>query len=138
MEPPPVEPDEPLEEDELPGADPESMVRDFGSHPMMHRIQDALYKQLQREYERTTLEMREKETEVTAVNRKREDVGVELYGTQQQLARLQMALEALHSQSHGLVEFRRKEGCTTTPRVFLPVTGTAGNENPERFFKTIS
>ena len=34
---------------ELPGADPESMVRDFGSHPMMHRIQDALYKQLQRE-----------------------------------------------------------------------------------------
>ena len=47
MEPPPVEPDEPLEEDELPGADPESMVRDFGSHPMMHRIQDALYKQLQ-------------------------------------------------------------------------------------------
>ena len=33
--------------------------------------------------------MREKETEVTAVNRKREDVGVELYGTQQQLARLQ-------------------------------------------------
>ena len=66
MEPPPVEPDEPLEEDELPGADPESMVRDFGSHPMMHRIQDALYKQLQREYERTTLEMREKETEVTA------------------------------------------------------------------------
>ena len=49
MEPPPVEPDEPLEEDELPGADPESMVRDFGSHPMMHRIQDALYKQLQRE-----------------------------------------------------------------------------------------
>ena len=49
MEPPPVEPDEPLEEDELPGADPESMVRDFDSHPMMHRIQDALYKQLQRE-----------------------------------------------------------------------------------------
>merc|ERR550514_284637 len=89
------------------------MVRDFGSHPMMHRIQDALYKQLQREYERTTLEMREKETEVTAVNREREDVGVELYGTQQQLARLQMALEALHSQSHGLVKFRRKEEVKT-------------------------
>jgi len=91
------------------GGDPEAMVRDFGSHPMMHRIQDALYKQLQREYERVTLEMREKEAEVGGVNRKREDVGVELYGTQQQLARLQMALESLHSQSHQLIEGRRKE-----------------------------
>ena len=59
--------------------------------------------------ERTALEAREKAHEVSLSSRTREDTGVELYGTQQQLARLQLALEALHSTAGELAEKRSAE-----------------------------
>ncbi|EGB10493.1 hypothetical protein AURANDRAFT_23276 [Aureococcus anophagefferens] len=75
----------------------------------MDRVQRALLETLQREYERTALEAREKAHEVSLSSRTREDTGVELYGTQQQLARLQLALEALHSTAGELAEKRSAE-----------------------------
>ena len=42
-------------------------------------------------------------------SKKKEQIGVDLYGNQQQLARMQMALENLHSQFHSLAEARIEE-----------------------------
>ncbi|KAH8075446.1 hypothetical protein JL721_1452 [Aureococcus anophagefferens] len=96
-------------EDEAGDEENAELVRDFANHPMMDRVQRALLETLQREYERTALEAREKAHEVSLSSRTREDTGVELYGTQQQLARLQLALEALHSTAGELAEKRSAE-----------------------------
>ncbi|DAZ94275.1 TPA: hypothetical protein N0F65_010872 [Lagenidium giganteum] len=62
----------------------------------MQRIQKVLYDQLVGNDERIGLELREKEEELKRVKQAREDIGVSLYGVQQQLAQLQMALESSH------------------------------------------
>lgn len=50
------------EEDEY--EDPEDMIREFGRHPMMDRVQEALYNQLLQTYERVSEELRDKDTDV--------------------------------------------------------------------------
>merc|ERR1719419_1473406 len=59
----------------------------------MERAQKALKEQLERNHNRVSLKLAEKEEEVSRMRKTREDVGVELYGLQQQLAKLQMTLE---------------------------------------------
>ena len=44
--------------------DPEEMIREFGRHPMMDRVQEALYNQLLKAYERVTEELRYKNADV--------------------------------------------------------------------------
>eukprot|EP00455_Lapot_gusevi_P048339 TRINITY_DN6659_c0_g3_i1.p1 TRINITY_DN6659_c0_g3~~TRINITY_DN6659_c0_g3_i1.p1 ORF type:complete len:906 (-),score=334.81 TRINITY_DN6659_c0_g3_i1:228-2891(-) len=60
------------------------------------RAQAALSEQLQRENEKFVLKLREKLEEVNRGKKQREDIGVDLYSQQQQLAKLQMNLEKAH------------------------------------------
>ncbi|KAI8833737.1 hypothetical protein BC829DRAFT_422442 [Chytridium lagenaria] len=62
-------------------------------NPLMKRVQDALYKQLSDQHAKITIEIKDKEEAVKKATKKREEVGVELYQSQQQLARLQALLE---------------------------------------------
>nr|XP_015212263.1 PREDICTED: coiled-coil domain-containing protein 40 isoform X1 [Lepisosteus oculatus] len=76
------------EEEELVVLDPE--------HPLMKRFQSALKSHLSRQLEKIYLDVREKLAMERAEVTQRENLGVELYGVQQELARLQMALEKRH------------------------------------------
>uniref|UniRef100_K3WH79 Coiled-coil domain-containing protein 40 n=1 Tax=Globisporangium ultimum (strain ATCC 200006 / CBS 805.95 / DAOM BR144) TaxID=431595 RepID=K3WH79_GLOUD len=76
--------------------DPTQTIVDMGRHARMQRIQKVLFDQLVGNDERITLELREREEELRGVKQVREDIGVSLYGVQQQLAQLQMALEVSH------------------------------------------
>ncbi|DAZ93030.1 TPA: hypothetical protein N0F65_007864 [Lagenidium giganteum] len=84
------------EEGEENDGDPAQTIVDIGRHARMQRIQKVLYEQLTGNDERISLELREKEEELRRIKQGREDIGVSLYGVQQQLAQLQMALEAAH------------------------------------------
>ncbi len=75
----------------------------------MQGIQKQLYSQLERQRERTVAERSELESELNVVSRRKEQVGVELYGMQQQLARLQMTLENMHGQHNSIAEARLAE-----------------------------
>lgn len=65
-------------------------------HPLLRRAQEALKRQLQANKLRLEEELREKQNTLQAAKVKREAVGVELYGFQQNLAKLQLALEKTH------------------------------------------
>merc|ERR1719356_689678 len=65
-------------------------------HPAYARVQEALKRQLVRKNEQRTLELREKGEELRKLVKHREEVGVTLYTSQQQLAKLQLQLEQLH------------------------------------------
>lgn len=64
-------------------------------HPLLARVQIAIFEQLSRHEEKLTLEVRESEEIAQKMIKKREDVGVELYALQQSLARLQANYEAI-------------------------------------------
>ncbi|CBJ31769.1 conserved unknown protein [Ectocarpus siliculosus] len=96
------------EEEEDAYEDPEEMIREFGRHPMMDRVQEALYNQLLQTYERVSEELRDKDADVKKLRKRREFVGVELYAMQQQLAKLQVALEQTHADFNGLGEGRAR------------------------------
>jgi chromosome segregation ATPase len=98
--------DEDEDEDEV---DVAAVIRDFGGHDLMQGIQKTLFDQLGRQLDRALQEKREVENELSKVAKRKEEVGVELYGSQQQLARMQMALENLHNQFHGIAEARVAE-----------------------------
>ncbi|CAK0843192.1 unnamed protein product, partial [Prorocentrum cordatum] len=65
-------------------------------HPAYARVQEALKRQLVRKNEQRTLELRERGEELRKLVKHREEVGVTLYTSQQQLAKLQLQLEQLH------------------------------------------
>merc|ERR1719399_2247400 len=65
-------------------------------HPLLARVQKALHEQISGQLERVVLQWRESEEEARKLVKHREDVGVTLYGAQQQLAKLQLQLEQLH------------------------------------------
>lgn len=71
--------------------------------------------------------LREKGKELKDVKTRREDLGVELYGVQQQLAKLQMTLEKAHEEYAEINRVRlqvcnRPEGHSGAPRNFeLPL-----------------
>jgi len=91
--PPGKPPDPTAEEDDAltegsGGMDPED--------PILRPIQQRYEKALRRQLEDATLSLRQTSAELTKVAQRREDVGVELYGVQQHLARLAEALEKQH------------------------------------------
>ncbi|MFT7804122.1 coiled-coil domain-containing protein 40 isoform X1 [Arapaima gigas] len=63
-------------------------------HPLMKRFQLALKNHLSKQLEGLNMELREMSAEERAESTRREELGVELYGVQQQLARLQASLES--------------------------------------------
>ena len=86
----------------------EEMIRNIGEHPMMERVQAALFKQLQENFTRVSQELREKDEEWNRLKQRRETIGVELYGAQQQLAKLQMQLENAHNSANLIAGIRQK------------------------------
>ncbi|KAG7492162.1 hypothetical protein MATL_G00012130 [Megalops atlanticus] len=75
-------------EDELVVLDPD--------HPLMKRFQSALKSHLEKQLERLDLELRENRAAERAECAAREDLGVEVYSVQHELARLQANLESQH------------------------------------------
>ena len=76
------------------------------AHPMMERIQFALAKQLRGAFDVVNVKLREESEELGRTKRSREDVGVQLYQTQQQLAKLQMNLEKVHENGSIISQMR--------------------------------
>lgn len=75
-------------------ADPE--VNNFvQTNPMMERVRLTLKEQLLQTRDRVKLELKEQEDELKKAKREREDAGIQLYGVQQQLARLQSSLKTI-------------------------------------------
>eukprot|EP00824_Muranothrix_gubernata_P008902 TRINITY_DN2147_c0_g1_i2.p1 TRINITY_DN2147_c0_g1~~TRINITY_DN2147_c0_g1_i2.p1 ORF type:complete len:897 (+),score=265.82 TRINITY_DN2147_c0_g1_i2:797-3487(+) len=68
------------------------------NNPALRTVQEALRRQLLAAKEHVMTRLREKEEEAKRAQREREDVGVELYGVQQQLARLQQTNTSLDEQ----------------------------------------
>ncbi|ORY39498.1 hypothetical protein BCR33DRAFT_719975 [Rhizoclosmatium globosum] len=62
-------------------------------NPLMERVQAALFKQLSEQDTKLAIDIKDKEEAVKKALKKREEIGVDLYSTQQQLARLQALLE---------------------------------------------
>uniref|UniRef100_A0A8C8HXS7 Coiled-coil domain-containing protein 40 n=1 Tax=Oncorhynchus tshawytscha TaxID=74940 RepID=A0A8C8HXS7_ONCTS len=92
--------DEGDEEDELIVLDPE--------HPLMRRFQTALRNHLHKQLERLNMELREKMAIERSESDHREELGVELYGIQQELARLQACLEGRHETNAQAAAQRRQ------------------------------
>ena len=83
-------------------------IRNMMENPVIQPIQAALKKQLVEANLRVGADVRDKESELTEVKGKRELIGVELYGVQQQLAKLQMDLENKHGALNQVVTTREK------------------------------
>ncbi|XP_069123768.1 coiled-coil domain-containing protein 40-like [Argopecten irradians] len=78
-------------------------------HPLMQRFQNALKSHLNKQNEKVSLELRELEEALRNRKKEREDLGVELYGVQQELARYQMMLEKNHDEYSQLAQARIQE-----------------------------
>ncbi|NXO60626.1 CCD40 protein, partial [Aramus guarauna] len=92
--------EETVEETELVVLDPE--------HPLMRRFQAALKNYLTKQMEKVNLELQELRTATKKGKAQREELGVILYGAQQQLARLQMELEKSHGRRSQTATARRQ------------------------------
>lgn len=77
-------------------------------HPLMIPLQNALKQQLTKELERVDLNLREKEEHLKKLRRNREDVGVQLYGVQQQLAKMQMNYEKTRDNFNIVKKYREE------------------------------
>ena len=78
------------------------------NHPLLARAQAALAAQLISAKERAELELREKEEALKVAKSQREQIGVDLYGQQQQLAKLQINLEKMSEELHSVAEARAR------------------------------
>jgi len=85
-------------------------------HPAYKRLQEAWRQQLSGQNERVTLQLREKSEELKKLVKHREEIGVTLYGAQQQLAKLQLQLEQLHDK-FAMVHGKRLEDDETLKQV---------------------
>ncbi|KAM7088878.1 coiled-coil domain-containing protein 40 isoform 1-T2 [Ciconia maguari] len=92
--------EETVEETELVVLDPE--------HPLMRRFQAALKNYLTKQMEKVNLELQELRTATKKGKVQREELGVILYGAQQQLAHLQMELEKSHDRCSRTATARRQ------------------------------
>jgi len=76
--------------------------------PAYKRLQAAWQVQLQGHNEKASLQLRERSEELRKLVKHREEIGVTLYGAQQQLAKLQLQLEQLHDK-YAMVNGKRTE-----------------------------
>ncbi|NXN66211.1 CCD40 protein, partial [Himantopus himantopus] len=92
--------EETVEKTELVVLDPE--------HPLMRRFQTALKNYLTKQMEKVNLELQELRTATKKSKVQREELGVILYGAQQQLAHLQMEVEKSHDRHSQMATARRQ------------------------------
>lgn len=97
------------EEEEEYYENPLEIIREFGTNPLMDRAQKALTAQLKEAQLRLQGEKAEKAEELKRVTQDREALGVQLYGLQQQLARIQIMLENSHNEYNTIVDARLQE-----------------------------
>ncbi|KAL7486872.1 hypothetical protein ACHAW6_012466, partial [Cyclotella cf. meneghiniana] len=79
------------------------------TNPLMDRIRKTLREQLLQTRDRVKLELSEQEDALKQAKREREDAGIELYGVQQQLARLKSSLGSMDKR-YDEVSKERAEG----------------------------
>ena len=75
-------------------------------HPLQNNQQNALNTQLSDEYERVHLEFLDKSNTLKKIEKEKEDVGVQLYGQQQQLADMQLSFENAHESYNNVQRIR--------------------------------
>ncbi|KAI3426120.1 hypothetical protein D9Q98_008499 [Chlorella vulgaris] len=99
-----------------PAAAPEPAAKEMADlpsdHPLLRRAQEALRRQLSDQKLRLQEELRERRKALKDAKQRREDVGVELYGFQQHLAKLQTSLEQA-SDEHGAAAAARARADST-------------------------
>jgi chromosome segregation ATPase len=83
--------------------DPQFLPAD---HALYKRLQAAFERQLTDEYNRVKLEYLDKANTLKALDRDKEDVGVQLYGLQQQLADMQLSFETAHENFNNIAKTR--------------------------------
>ncbi|KAM7433427.1 Coiled-coil domain-containing protein 40 [Porites harrisoni] len=88
--------DEELSDEEYGSEGENDMVVLDPDHPLMVRFQAAYKAHLLKQQEKVNLELRELTEDLKTKKREREELGVQLYGVQQELARQQMLLEKEH------------------------------------------
>jgi coiled-coil domain-containing protein 40 len=88
---------------------PVDLIKEFGTHPLMERAQKALTAQLKETQQRLQVQLQKKEDELKRAAVERETLGVQLYGLQQQLARVQISLENAHNDYNSSVDARLQE-----------------------------
>lgn len=104
-------PDEYFSRDNVVGDDDDfdiEAIQEFANNPMMERVLCALKEQLQNTYDRIKRDTLEQQQELRIAKKQREDCGVDLYGMQQQLARLQSRLDGASDEYEDLIENRVK------------------------------
>ncbi|EDL34688.1 coiled-coil domain-containing protein 40 isoform 1 [Mus musculus] len=102
-------------------------------HPLMIRFQEALKGYLNRQMDKLKLDVQELDVATKQTRSQRQELGVNLYGVQQHLARLQMQLEKSHDR-HSLVacERRRKEEELQCARSVYNKTCQTANEERKK------
>ncbi|XP_057632596.1 coiled-coil domain-containing protein 40 isoform X2 [Chionomys nivalis] len=102
-------------------------------HPLMIRFQEALKSYLNRQIDKLKLDIQELDVATKQARVQRQELGVNLYGVQQHLARLQMQLEKSHDR-HSLAacERRQKEEELQTTRALYNKTCMTANEERRR------
>ena len=88
---------------------PVDLIKEFGTHPLMERAQKALTAQLKETQQRLQVQLQKKEEDLKRAAVERESLGVQLYGLQQQLARVQISLENAHNDYNSSVDARLQE-----------------------------
>jgi len=86
--------------------DAEEAVRAIGQTPMLESVQGMLLQQQQKELREKELAMEEFREDLRRAQKERETLGVNLYGLQQQLAALQVNLEAAYNNFGGTNQSR--------------------------------
>ncbi|XP_051015255.1 coiled-coil domain-containing protein 40 [Acomys russatus] len=102
-------------------------------HPLMIRFQEALKSYLNRQMDKVKLDIEELDVATKQTRVQRQELGVNLYGVQQHLARLQMQLEKSHDR-HSLAacERRKKEDELLTTRALYSKTCATANEERKK------
>jgi coiled-coil domain-containing protein 40 len=98
-----------LEEDDMLAEmdlEDEQLLANLGHHPLLERVQATLLKQLHARRDRVEEELREHTEDSTRAKTQREQLGVELYGIQQRLAKLQVKLEETNAGSEAVKHIR--------------------------------
>lgn len=88
--------DEPYREDEEPIYEEDSELPEEDQARLYAPLQAVVERNLLKQLEKLKVELAEKQTENRKLQRNREEIGVKLYGAQQQLAKVQMGLEKAH------------------------------------------
>lgn len=88
---------------------PAEAIREFGQNKLMDRAQRALTKELKENNLKLKEQLHEKLEELKRVTLERENLGVQLYGHQQQLARVQVTLENAHAEYNNIVDAKLQE-----------------------------